>query len=254
MKTILIVMMIAIVSVGATAKDHNDEYQTGTFLELRQVDGGAVATSNCGALGCGSTAQSVSYNVAVIATPDGAYALADPISFGASFAAGMAGVNTLVRTRWFVDSLHTGDKISFRVKCKRNNDLCTFWVRIPDALLDKDCYRGCDKEIKTDGRFEPLATNSDPAAARKTIISLINDSFKKENVVGYAEQVEDKLVIHSERASMMRFQMGLLNVAELAAEKKAGFKTYVYTNDADKTFVYDYVTEKVVSPAEAAAK
>ena len=70
-------------------------------------------------------------------------------------------------------------------------------------------------------------------------------SSQNGGIVGYAELSGDKLTVHSERASAMRFQM-ILASRQISMVRRAGIATYVYTNDADQNFVYDVKTSQVV--------
>ena len=64
--------------------------------------------------------------------------------------------------------------------------------------------------------------------------------------MGYAEVSDDTLTIHSERASAMRFRM-ILASRELSMIRRAGIATYIYTNDADQSFVYDVKVGQIVT-------
>jgi hypothetical protein len=70
--------------------------------------------------------------------------------------------------------------------------------------------------------------------------------------MGYAEVSGDKLTVHSERASPMRFRMILASQQELSMVRRAGIAIFVYTNDADQTFVYDVKSARLLSPAAQA--
>lgn len=94
-----------------------------------------------------------------------------------------------------------------------------------------------------------LADWSNQAGTRQKLINAIGASFQKEGVMGYAEISGDKLTVHSERASAMRFHMILAHQRGLAMVRRAGIATYVYTNDADQTFVYDMKAGQIVPPA-----
>ena len=50
------------------------------------------------------------------------------------------------------------------------------------------------------------------------------------------------LTIHSERCSALRFHVLLADEQMLAKLKQMGFKTFLYTNDADQKFTYDLQT------------
>jgi hypothetical protein len=93
-----------------------------------------------------------------------------------------------------------------------------------------------------------LADWSNPTDARQRLVKAINADFQKSGVMGYAELSGDKLTIHSERASAMRFRM-ILASRELSMIRRAGIATYVYTNDADQNFAYDVKSGQIVQPA-----
>jgi hypothetical protein len=84
-----------------------------------------------------------------------------------------------------------------------------------------------------------LADWSNSGGTRQKIVNADNASFKKEGVMGYAEVSGDKLTVHSERASAMRFHMVLSNPRYISYLRRSGLTTLVYTNDADQTFAYD---------------
>jgi hypothetical protein len=90
---------------------------------------------------------------------------------------------------------------------------------------------------------------SNQAGARQKLIDLINASFQRDNAMGYAEISGDKLTVHSQRASLMRFHMILASQRELSMVRRAGIAIYVYTNDADQSFVYDVKAGQIVAPA-----
>lgn len=94
------------------------------------------------------------------------------------------------------------------------------------------------------------------ATAQKLVINAFNESFKKSGVAGYAEVVGDRLTVHSERASAIRFQMVLHDPANQSKFKtiaQAGIATYVYTNDADVNLTYDVKSGQIlIAPTEPA--
>lgn len=94
----------------------------------------------------------------------------------------------------------------------------------------------------------------DQTGARDIMIRAINASFAKEGVAGYAEISGDKMTVHSERASAVRFNMTLKNDKFISALKDAGIATYTYTNDTDQNFLYDVKLGQVVSLTNAQAK
>jgi hypothetical protein len=98
------------------------------------------------------------------------------------------------------------------------------------------------------------------ATAQKLIINASAESFKKSGVAGYAEIVGDRLTVHSERASAIRFKMLLhdpANQGRLKMIAQAGIATYVYTNDADVNLTYDVKSGQILTaptePAEQTA-
>ena len=83
------------------------------------------------------------------------------------------------------------------------------------------------------------------------MIAAENVGFRKDGVAGYAEIVGDMYIVHSERANSIRFHANILNDKDyLAALQRAGIAQLVYTNDADKKFVYDVKTKTVVSETQ----
>jgi hypothetical protein len=93
-----------------------------------------------------------------------------------------------------------------------------------------------------------LSDWSNPTDVRQRLIKGVNAEFQRGGIVGYAEISGDKLTIHSERASAMRFRM-LLASRQLSMIRRAGIATYVYTNDGDQNFVYDVKSSQIVPPA-----
>lgn len=81
-------------------------------------------------------------------------------------------------------------------------------------------------------------------ADRQKLIDAINASFKQEHVAGYAEIVNDCLIVHSERASIIRFHQAIADKRLADLLKKTGIVTYTLTNDADQRFSYDVKTGK----------
>jgi hypothetical protein len=88
---------------------------------------------------------------------------------------------------------------------------------------------------------------------KQEIVNLINQDMRKMSAAdgksGYAEAIGDKLIIHSERTSAMRFHE-VTDGADPAwtdAIRKAGFVTEVYTNDTDQRFEFDLATRKEVT-------
>jgi hypothetical protein len=83
---------------------------------------------------------------------------------------------------------------------------------------------------------------------KEKLVEASNSKFRAENVVGYAESSGDTFMVHSERASEMRFHMLVANKQYLEYIRTAGIKTFVYTNDSDQRFTYDLVADHVVTP------
>jgi hypothetical protein len=78
-----------------------------------------------------------------------------------------------------------------------------------------------------------------PNSIAKGVVEGLNASFRKGGVAGYAELSGNNLIIHSERASPMRFHMILANSQLLALMRRAEIATIVYTDDAEQHFVFD---------------
>jgi hypothetical protein len=92
------------------------------------------------------------------------------------------------------------------------------------------------------------------AAAQKLVINGFMEGFKKSGVAGYAEIVGDRLTVHSERASAIRFNMVLhdpANQGRLKMIAQAGIAKYVYTNDADVNLTYDVKSSQIVTAPTA---
>jgi hypothetical protein len=89
------------------------------------------------------------------------------------------------------------------------------------------------------------------ALARQQFIDGQRQAFIKNGVAGYAEFSGDTLIIHSERASAMRFHANIADVRMLAAIRAVHAKTFVYTNDQGQRFEYDAVAGHDVTSAVA---
>jgi hypothetical protein len=100
---------------------------------------------------------------------------------------------------------------------------------------------------------EPSANSSNQSAAREMLLKTFNASFAREGVAGYAEISGDKLLVHSERATEMRFHMQVANQRLIAMMQQAGIATYLYTNDADQHFAYDLKAGKIILPTASQA-
>ena len=92
----------------------------------------------------------------------------------------------------------------------------------------------------------------DQSAARQLLLKAINDQFAKGGVAGYAEVSGDKLTVHSERASAMRFRMTVASERFISMMQDAGIATFLYTNDAEQSFVYDVKASKITLPVPQA--
>ena len=90
---------------------------------------------------------------------------------------------------------------------------------------------------------------SNTANSQQRLVDGINTRIRKDGVVGYAEVLGDKLTVHSERGTAMRFHMILASEREILYLRRAGIATYAYTNDADQNFLYDVKSGQIVSPA-----
>ena len=80
-------------------------------------------------------------------TDSGAYAIEAPTQAAATFFQGIFVSPSLpdVHIQWFMDDLHTGDKVLFAAKCDKHNN-CLFWLPKPDQP---------GKEYHTNGWFRP---------------------------------------------------------------------------------------------------
>lgn len=136
----------------ASAKDHADQYQAGTFSSTGRLDDGSYA--NCSGSGCSS--YSAGHNIHYIVTKDGVYSIEAPVSVAGTMLLSMAsnGNSPTVHKAWFMDQLHEGDKVLFAAKCGKHNR-CEFWLPNPDKV---------GKEIATLGSFEPAAAQTNTAA------------------------------------------------------------------------------------------
>jgi hypothetical protein len=120
-------------------------------------------------------------------------------------------------------------------------------------LTDSGGYGGYDFGISEAGGPEvpPAIEPPKPSglAARDFLLKTINASFTKEGVAGYTEIAGDKLIIHSERASAVRFHMIVANEKLISVMREAGIATCQYTNDAEQNFAYDVKAGRVTVPA-----
>ena len=130
------------------------------------------------------------------------------------------------------------------------------------AKINKSIRQYCDQhqgEPWTNGQNSGVCPGElSQAAARSGLFIYYTDGFKKTGVAGYAEIVGDRLTVHSERASAMRFNMILHDPANqrlVELIKQAGIMTYVYTNDADVNLTYDMKSSQILTaPTEPAAQ
>jgi len=75
----------------------------------------------------------------------------------------------------------------------------------------------------------------------------LNRARESDGFFGYAETIGDKLIVHSERASAMRFHANIANPQFFSALQSAGFNTYIYTNDADQRYEFDITHNREVT-------
>ncbi len=167
-------------------------------------------------------------------------------------------VNALLTAKGGPDKKHLVD-----VSAESINDHLVSVTPVQDLplgeylLTDSGGYTGYDFEITdtpTAGISSTpagIAKGSDHPSAQGLLLRVINASFAKEGVTGYGEISGDKLIIHSERASAMRFHATLANERLMSMMQEANIATYVYTNDSDQNFVYDVKAGKIVSPADS---
>lgn len=88
---------------------------------------------------------------------------------------------------------------------------------------------------------------------RARVMNSITASFQKEAVAGYGEISGNELIVHSERASAMRFHMIVANPRAMAYLRRAGIQRYVYTNDADQRFEFDVKSGQIAQAKESSA-
>lgn len=143
MKTWTVAVAVVVSVSMAFARDHSAEYQVGTLTETRSVQDVNIYGS---ALANASTA--FSHNEHLVSTADGVYVVEAPTSTGGSILMAMATNNqapTDIHIRWFMDDMHSGDKLLFFAECNKRND-CTFYLPKPDKV---------GKEFHTTGHFYP---------------------------------------------------------------------------------------------------
>jgi hypothetical protein len=92
------------------------------------------------------------------------------------------------------------------------------------------------------------------ALARQRFIDGQRRAFLKNGVAGYAEFSGDTLIIHSERASAIRFHAGVSDVKFLTLFRSMNANTYIYTNDADQRFEFDVAHNREVTPDSVARR
>lgn len=146
MKPIALALVLFVGTVFA--KDHSAKYQVGTLTETQSVQDINIYGS---ALANASTA--FSHNEHLVKTIDGVYVIEAPTSAGGSILMALATNNqapTDIHIRWFMDDMHSGDKVLFDAECNRRND-CTFYLPKPDKA---------GKEFHTNGHFCPNVAKS----------------------------------------------------------------------------------------------
>jgi hypothetical protein len=136
---------VALIFLGGTAfaKDHSAKYQVGTLTETNRIQDVNIYGS---ALANASTA--FSHNQHLVETDEGVYVIEAPTSAGGSILMAMATNNQApsdIHIRWFMDDMHSGDKVLFYSECNKRND-CTFFLPKPDKV---------GKEFHTSGHFYP---------------------------------------------------------------------------------------------------
>jgi hypothetical protein len=97
-----------------------------------------------------------------------------------------------------------------------------------------------------------LADWSNPKSTRQKLINAVSAGARKEGVAAYAEISGDRLTVHSERASAMRFHMIVASERYVSMVRRAGIDIYAYTNDADQNFTYDVKSGQSVETAAKA--
>jgi len=90
--------------------------------------------------------------------------------------------------------------------------------------------------------------------ARALLIESVKADSAKQGVLKYLEIKDDTYILHSERASLLRFHSMTTDQPFVQNLKRANFKTVVYTNDKDQTFTYDLVSGKETTTETAAQK
>ena len=99
---------------------------------------------------------------------------------------------------------------------------------------------------------DPTQTSSSQIvspADRPKMIAAENAGFKKQDIAGYAEIVDDTYIVHSERANSIRFHANMIgNRDYMSALQRVGITTLIYTNDKDVKFVYDTKANLIVEP------
>jgi hypothetical protein len=130
------------------------------------------------------------------------------------------------------------------------------WKNTAELEVEFTSPKGKDeiaKLIVVTSQADPNGAAGPRVYTKQQIVDLINQDLRKRSAedgkAGYAEAVGDKLIVHSERTSAMRFHAvtGGADPAWTDALRKAGFATEVYTNDADQRFEFDLATRKEVT-------
>jgi hypothetical protein len=83
--------------------------------------------------------------------------------------------------------------------------------------------------------------------ARRVYTGALQAEFAKAGVAGYTKFDGDVVTVHSERASLMRFHAITYDEKFLPWFRTMNVKTYIYTNDADKTFKFDVASNREVT-------
>jgi hypothetical protein len=128
------------------ASDHSADYQVGIFSSTAQLSDGTFAQASGGT----ARAYQAQHNVHYVRTMTGLYAIQAPVAMAASMIDAMVlgPLAPVIHKEWFMDQLHEGDKILFRVRCNKHND-CEFYLPNPDTNGDKI------KEVRTLGWYRP---------------------------------------------------------------------------------------------------
>jgi hypothetical protein len=91
-----------------------------------------------------------------------------------------------------------------------------------------------------------LSNWSNRVGSKQKLLDAINGAFQRDGILGYAELSGEKLTVHSQRATEMRFHMTLVSGRMLDMMRRAGVSTYTYTNDSDQNFLYDVRAAQII--------